>query len=61
MPHATKKYLVYFLCGIANLGYCYESGKVAWAVGVVKKNQNCILDDPLIAFLIFKGLPSFFI
>ena len=59
MPQKTN--LVYFLCGIINLGYCYESGKVAWAVGVVKKNQNCIFDDPLIAFLIFKWLPTFFI
>ena len=58
---SQKKNLVYFLCGIINLGYCYESGKVAWAVGVVKKNPNCIFDDPLNAFLIFKSLPSFFI
>ena len=34
MPQKTN--LVYFLCGIINLGYCYECGKVAWAVGVVK-------------------------
>ena len=52
MPQKTN--LVYFLCGIINLGYCYESGEVACAVGVVKKNPNCILDDPLNAFLIFK-------
>ena len=45
MPQKTN--LVYFLCGIINLGYCYESGKVAWAVGAVKKNPNCIFDDPL--------------
>ena len=49
-----KKNLVYFFCGIISLGYCYESGKVAWAVGVVKKNPNCIPDVPLNAFLIFK-------
>ena len=52
MPQKTN--LVYFLCGIINLGYCYESGKVAWAVGAVKKNPNCIFDDPLNAFLIFQ-------
>ena len=56
-----KRNLVSFLCVIINLGHSYGSGKVAWAVGVVKKNQNCILDDPLIAFLIFKWLPNFFI
>ena len=59
MPQKTN--LVYFSCGIVNLGYCYETGKVALALRVVKKNQNCILDDPLNAFLIFKWLPSFFI
>ena len=58
MPQKTN--LVYFLCGIINLGYCYEYGKVAWAVGVVKKNQNWILDETLNAFLIFKWLPTFF-
>ena len=51
MPQKTN--LVYFLCGIINLGYCYESGEVACAVGVVKKNSNCILDDSLNTFLIF--------
>ena len=59
MPQKTN--LVYFLCGIINLGYFYESGEVACAVGVVKKNPNCIRDDPLNAFLIFKWLPNFFI
>ena len=59
MPQKTN--LVYFLCGIINLGYCYESGEVACAVGVVKKNPNCIPDDPLNAFLIFKWLPNLFI
>ena len=59
MPHKTN--LVSFLCGIINLGYCYESGEVACAVGVVKKNPNCILDDPSNLFLIFKWLPNFFI
>ena len=56
-----KPNLVYFLCGIINLGYYYESGKVTWAVGVVKNNPNCILDKPLNAFLIFNWLPTFFI
>ena len=59
MPQKTN--LVYFFCEIINLGYCYESGKVAWAVGVVKKNPTCILDDSSNAFLIFKWLPTFFI
>ena len=61
MPHATKTNLVYFLCGIINLGYYYESSKVGWAVGVVKENPNCIPGDSLNAFLIFKWLPNFFI
>ena len=52
MPHKT--YLVCFLCGVINLGYCYEYGKVAWAVRVVKKKPNCIFDDPSNAFLIFQ-------
>ena len=70
MPQKTN--LVYLLCDIINLGYfigafliylgyCYESGKVAWAVGVVKKNPTCILDDSSNSFLIFKWLPTFFI
>ena len=53
--------LVYFLCGIINLGYCYKYDKVAWAVEVVKKNADCIPGDSLDAFLIFKWLPTFFI
>ena len=59
MPKKTN--LVYFLCGIINLGYCYESGKVAWAVEVVKKNADFIPGDSLDASLIFKWLPTFFI
>ena len=59
MPQKTN--FVYFLCGIINLGYYDESGKVAWAVEVIKNNLNCILDDPLNEFLIFKWLPTFFI
>ena len=34
-----KKNLVCFSCGIINIGYGYESGKVAWAVGMVEKNR----------------------
>ena len=52
MPQKTN--LVYFLCGIINLGYCYESSKVAWAVGMVKKNANFIPGDSFDALLIFK-------
>ena len=59
MPHKT--YPVYFSCGIFNLGYYYEPGKVVRDVGVVKKNADCIPGDSLDAFLIFKWLPSFFI
>ena len=43
MPQKTN--VVYFLCGIINLGYCFKSGKVAWAVEVVKKNADCISND----------------
>ena len=57
MPQKTN--LVYFLCGIIDLGYCYESGEVAWAVGVVKKNADFIPGDSFDAFLIFKWLSSF--
>ena len=56
-----KKNLAYFLCGIIKLGYYCETSKVAWAVGVVKKNPTFILDDLSNAFLIFKWLPSYFI
>ena len=59
MPQKTN--LLYLLCGIINLGYCNESGKVACAVGVDKKNPYCILDETLNAFLTFKWLPTFFI
>ena len=59
MPQKTN--LLYFLCGIINLGCFYKSGNVAWAVEVVKKNADCIPGDSLDAFLIFKWLPSFFI
>ena len=43
MPHKT--YLVYFLCGIINLEYCYESGKLVRDVEVVKENADCISND----------------
>ena len=43
MPHKT--YIAYFLCGIINLGYFYESGKLVRAVEVVKKNADCISND----------------
>ena len=43
MPHKT--YLVYFLCGIINLGYCYEFGKLVRDVEVVKKNADSISND----------------
>ena len=59
MPQKTN--LVYFLCGIINLGYCYESGKLVRDVEVVKKNADCIPGDSLDAFLIFKWLLTFFI
>ena len=59
MPQKTN--LAFFLCGIINLGYCYGSGKVTWAVGVVYKNPNCIPDDLFNAFLIFMWLPTFLI
>ena len=43
MPHKT--YIVYYLCEIINLGYCYESGKLVRDVEVVKKNVDCISND----------------
>ena len=43
MPQKTN--FVYLSCEIINLGYCYKSGKVAWAVEVVKKNADCISND----------------
>ena len=43
MPHKT--YIVYFLYGVINLGYCYESGKVVRYVEVAKKNADCISND----------------
>ena len=57
MPQKTN--LVFFSCGIVNLGYCYEPGRVVRDVGVVKKNADCIPGDSLDAFLIFKWLPTF--
>ena len=43
MPHKT--YPVYFLCGIINLGYFYESGKLVRDVKVIEKNADCISND----------------
>ena len=43
MPQKT--YLVYLLCGVINLGYCYEPGKLVRDVEVVKKNADCISND----------------
>ena len=42
---SQKTYLAYFLCGIINIGYCYESGKRMRDMEVVKKNTDCISND----------------
>ena len=57
MPHKT--YLFYFLCGIINLEYCYESGKLVRDVEVVKKNADGIPGDSLNAFSFSSGYLPF--